>query len=539
MERKKRKKNRILPLLLLLVLIAVAAVLVILGMLRARESGADSPVEALLEVFATPTPDPAVALEGFAPAEPPSEAQTEEGRALLLAWEQTRSCSSEGELLAEGDSASQRLRLTGLNVEQLTADLSEALIPALETWVEEAAKNADVYGEDGLVRPELLRQGFLEALPALLAQADYSVQQDFTLRLSYSEGLWSLENRAELDEAWLGALRDPDAAAAAMLAEIAQTLPYLPKHYTIEEDALAGPAPDPARFGESDDPAELAALLETEEAQRLIAGRELVWNPDIERFPGSTIRWYLDETILCIVWQEVEAQAVGTFSEVIVADGSQLRRRIAGDEPFSLAFDTTTSFAQASNAVLCLGGDFYHHGRACGIVVYQREILRFEPVTCDCCYITTDGDMLFSYREQFSTQEEAEQFIRENDVLFSLCFGPVLVDDGVDVTPAYYPWGEVRDRYARSALGLLDRHHYLTMNLNCDKVGSPYYNLCTLRQEADAMIARGCYKAYALDGGQTATTVFKGERVNPVQFGWEKPISDVIYFASALPGEGN
>ena len=75
------------------------------------------------------------------------------------------------------------------------------------------------------------------------------------------------------------------------------------------------------------------------------------------------------------------------------------------------------------------------------------------------------------------------------------------------------------------------------MNLNCGAPGTQYYYLATLRQETDAMLARGCYKAYALDGGQTATTVFNGVRVNPVQFGWEKPISDVIYFATALPGE--
>ncbi len=123
----------------------------------------------------------------------------------------------------------------------------------------------------------------------------------------------------------------------------------------------------------------------------------------------------------------------------------------------------------------------------------------------------------------------------ENDVLFSVAFGPVLIDNGVDVTPNAYPWGEIDDTYARSALGLLGEHHYLTMNINCDRPGTAYYNLATLRQAADAMLARGCIKAYTLDGGQTATTAFHGELINPVQFGWEKPISDVIYFATAVP----
>jgi len=175
----------------------------------------------------------------------------------------------------------------------------------------------------------------------------------------------------------------------------------------------------------------------------------------------------------------------------------------------------------------------YHHGRNCGIVVYQREIYRFDPVTCDCCYITTDGDMLFSYRGQFSERSEAESFVEENDILFSLCFGPVLIDNGVDVTPDKYMWGEINEAYARSALGMLGDKHYLSMNLNCQQ--PDHYYLCTLRQAADAMVERGCIKAYALDGGQTASTVINNQLINPVQFGWQRRVSDIIYFATAVP----
>ena len=305
----------------------------------------------------------------------------------------------------------------------------------------------------------------------------------------------------------------------------------------IPENSLTGMEPDPEGYHESMEAEELTAFLQREEVQKLVGDRKLVWNADIERFPDTPVRWYFDETILCIVWQEAEAQTVGTFSETIIADGSQLRRKISADELWSFAFETTSQFAADTRAVLAFGGDFYYHGRACGIGIYQREFYRFDPVTCDTCYITADGDMLFSYRRQFAEQAEAEQFAEENQVLFSLGFGPVLIDDYVDVTPEDYPWGEVKDTYARSALGLMEEHHYLTMNLNCGDAGTEYYNLATLRQAADAMVARGCRKAYALDGGQTATTVFGGTLINPVQFGWEKEISDIIYFASAHGGE--
>ena len=226
---------------------------------------------------------------------------------------------------------------------------------------------------------------------------------------------------------------------------------------------------------------------------------------------------------------------MGTFAETFIAHGSQIRRKIADDTFESFNHQLATELSRQSNAVLALGGDLYHHDRACGIMVYEREIYRFEPSTSDTCYITTDGDMLFSYRNQFTDISQAQQFIEDNDVLFSICFGPVLIDDGKDVTPQYYTWGEVNDFYARSALGMLGDKHYLSMNINCKQPG--YYFLATLRQAANAMIEKGCIKAYALDGGQTAATIINNQLINPVQFGWERTTSDIIYFATAVPNE--
>ena len=48
----------------------------------------------------------------------------------------------------------------------------------------------------------------------------------------------------------------------------------------------------------------------------------------------------------------------------------------------------------------------------------------------------------------------------------------------------------------------------------------------------------GCLQAYALDGGQTATVVMNNEVRNNVNYGSERPISDIIYFATAMPAEG-
>ncbi len=117
--------------------------------------------------------------------------------------------------------------------------------------------------------------------------------------------------------------------------------------------------------------------------------------------------------------------------------------------------------------------------------------------------------------------------------MFSLSFGPVMVEKGVDVTPYDYPLGEVRDTYARCAIGQLGKLHYLAMTINCQ---SPdYYVYVTLRQAADSMIAHGCYNAYTLDGGQAGSIIIGNELINPVQFGVERRMSDIFYFATAIP----
>ncbi len=520
------KLGKIIGAMFLILLLAVGA-----GLVYLRGTGGS-----LSNPFTPPAPDLGALLADFLVPLPTGEEATPGGQALREAALNARRWELLGEVSQEGKMARQSVSVTVLDAEKLGAELTEALRAAMERRVSAAARAEEIY-ENGAYRSELLREAFREVLAERLGEAErFTSTTALTLDLVRQSGQWQIVNLGELEEALLGGGVFPaDETAERLFTEATLGLPYFPLHYSIEETALAGPVPDPANYGETDDPAVIEALLQRPEAQALIGGQELCWKAQIERFPNTPIRWYLDETILVLVWQEVEAHAVGTFSEVFVADGSQLRRKIAGDTPFDFNFETCSQFAADTNAVLALGGDFYHHGRACGISVYQREICRFEPASCDVCYITPDGDMLFSYRGQFTSEEEARQFIADNDVLFSLVFGPVLIDGGVDVTPESYAWGEVNDTYARSALGLLGRHHYLTMNINCGQ--GEYYYLATLRQAADAMVRRGCVKAYTLDGGQTATTVFGGQLINPVQFGWEKPISDIIYFASALPNK--
>ena len=486
---------------------------------------------------------PALRQEELAAAIVPGEtaAQSPWGESLAALERDSLRWECAGEPVYEGRStnrsARQRVVLYTVDDGALQESLTARCQGILEEQALAAARCDAVYDAALHWREDLSRAAFTQALGELTpGEARQTLEAE--LHFSWDGESWRLRQDQELDRlrAALSA-QDPDSRAEALYTRTCATLqPVFRSYAPLDEYAVQGPQPSPAWFTATDNPQDVADLLQSAPAQRLMNGQQPLWNPDIALFPGSVIRTYLDDTILVIVWQEVEAEAVGTFSEVFISDASQLRRKIAGDTPYSMEFETTSAFCRDARAVLAVGGDFYNHARACGVCVYQRQMIRFEPRSCDCCYFTADGDMLFSYREQFSSQGEAQRFIEDNNVLFSLAFGPVLVDNGVDVTPDWYMWGEISDTYARSAIGLLGEKHYLTMNINCDRPGSWYYNLATLRQAADAMIRRGCLKAYTLDGGQTATTAFNGELINPVQFGREKEISDVLYFATLVPG---
>ena len=399
----------------------------------------------------------------------------------------------------------------------------------LERFAASASRSAEIYDENLNYKEEIINEAYRNALEKVCSDVDStgSMTVRAVLKFHYAQRKWNLMNPAV-------PVNTLDDKAENIRKNVTETAEYIPLKYKIEENLRNGPVPSQNCFGQTNDPNEITALLNSPFAKKLIGNESLCWNTAIEYYPGSMIRYYLDESILMIQWQEVEANMCGTFAEVFVSDGSQLRRKIAGDSFGDMHFMTTSAFAKETNAVLAAGGDFYNHSRNCGVIVFDRQIHRFDPVTCDTCYITADGDLLFSYRNQWTDVSEAQNFVFQNDVVFSLGFGPVLIDNGVDVTPDMYQWGEINDTYARAALGMFGKHHYLVMNLNCG--GGQYFNYATLRQAADAMIKRNCTKAYTLDGGQTATMAVNGELVNPVQFGWEKEISDILYFATAVDG---
>ena len=310
-----------------------------------------------------------------------------------------------------------------------------------------------------------------------------------------------------------------------------ENVAYIRKIYTIPESDLVAPKPDQSKFGSTTDPAVVQAVVDS--AAELLEGQELIWNPDIVLMEGSEIEYYCDETILVIAWKEAINNSACSFVEVKIAHGSQLRRALSDNTYGSSVYMYPTQMAQNANAVVAINGDFYGH-RSCGITVYQRQLYRFNPRSLESCFFTASGDMIFTHMGELNTEDEVKKFVQDNDITFSVSFGPILVENGEKKTTNTYLVGEVDIHYSRAAIGQVDKLHYLLMSINEEGV---YKNRVTINQAADLIYAKGVPNAYALDGGQTATIVMNGETFNRPDWGNERIMTDIIYFATAIPGE--
>lgn len=316
------------------------------------------------------------------------------------------------------------------------------------------------------------------------------------------------------------------------LSDALEGIRSIEKVYWLSDEDLVAPEPDREKFGETDDAAVLEELMH--DAEELLEGQSLYFSPERQRLPGSSVRYYLDETILAVSWKEVHDSCVYTFSEIKIAHPSQIRRFLAGGEYAAPRQYLTTEMAGSVNAVVASSGDFYAH-RNYGAVVWGGQLYRSHNGGLDLCFVDDKGDFRFLRAHEVPGEAELRQYVEENHIRFSLAFGPVIVEDYERVSTAWYPVGENGMAYSRAALCQMDGLHYLLTAANMEW---GYPNVPTLDQFARQILQTGCRMAYTLDGGQTATIVMNDTLVNQVSYGSQRRISDILYFATAVPDGG-
>ena len=378
-----------------------------------------------------------------------------------------------------------------------------------------------------------------EATPVRASRPAFSFGYLILILLSIAALVWALvnvhpgtgTNTGSSTENRLDLVGKLDVFMNNAASDALENVAYIKKIYTIPESDLVAPKPDQSKFGSTTDPAVVQAVVDS--ASELLEGQELIWNPDIVLMEGSEIEYYCDETILVIAWKEAINNSACSFVEVKIAHGSQLRRALSDNTYGSSVYMYPTQMAQNANAVVAINGDFYGH-RSCGITIYQRQLYRFNPRSLENCFFTASGDMIFTHVGELNTEDDVKKFVQDNDITFSVSFGPILVENGEKKATYTYLVGEVDIQYSRAAIGQVDKLHYLLMSINEE---GRYKNRVTINQAADLIYAKGVPNAYALDGGQTATIVMNGETFNRPDWGNERIMTDIIYFATAIPGE--
>lgn len=301
------------------------------------------------------------------------------------------------------------------------------------------------------------------------------------------------------------------------------------RSYWLSDSDMVAPKPDEDCYGEASDPGQLQWLLD--EAADILAEQKTLFTAETVIKEGSTVRYYLDETIFAVAWKQVVDDCVYTFAEVKIAHPSQFRRFLSEGKYGSGVLHTTTEMSESVNAVVASSGDYYGY-RSIGIVVNDGQVYRDRGHFLDTCYIDENGDLLFTYAGDITDKETAQKFVDENNVRFSLSFGPVMIRNGEYCVPGSYNSGEINNPYARAALCQMDKLHYVVVTANSEK---PNYSVPTVSEFGHRLQEMGIPTAYALDGGQTAAIAMDNQLINTVSYGSQREISDIIYFATALP----
>lgn len=449
-----------------------------------------------------------------------------------------------GEPRFEGFAAVVPVRLTALDTESWLTALAEESEAVLGATVEASSAKVLYNDERDAYLDGVTEAAYAEALETMWSKGgEYLHTLSMDVTMYWTPFGWQII----LDEALVSALEGygmgdeavmvRDGAMARRLSErmetehanIVDSLPLIYKHYTIPVEELAAPKPDPDRFGSTDDPAVVEAVIE--KAAHLVGDRKISWNRDIVLTPGSEIQYYYDETILALTWKESRDGCLVTFGEVIIRDGSQIRRVLADDEYRSFNWETPTQMSQRTNAVLGMTGDFYMF-RQVGIVAYQGEVYRTDTSSLAHAFFTNSGEMLLTKGHEVS-QGNAVRFVEENDVNFSLAFGPVLIENYELLPHPPYILGEFNDNYPRAAIGEVDPLHFIVMTAG--RAEGTDDRTITLGEAAQLISEKNVHKAYNLDGGRTANMTFNGVLTTDPAFVMERTMSDMFYFASAVP----
>ena len=297
---------------------------------------------------------------------------------------------------------------------------------------------------------------------------------------------WELIDILDAEDSGLLSFLIPSAAAEVVEEESAYSLPV---------DSSAGMKPNPALFTEEGyEDASIRVQLETREGDK-----DVIWR---------------------IAWIEI-------------ASPTQLRTAYFGKNVKSDKTDYISRLAKTKNAVIAINGDNYGQEKAKHSFVVRMGEVRQKKLNKlkDILIIGENGDFHI-----FLNSAGADTFEKDtgHTIVNAFMFGPALVKEGEAVSLKREYDFNPNGRQPRVAIGQLDRLSYVIVVADNAKglntVGVTHQELAQFMHEL------GCQQAYNLDGGNSSIMLYNGKMVNN-KVGQERDVTDMIYFATAVPPE--
>lgn len=208
---------------------------------------------------------------------------------------------------------------------------------------------------------------------------------------------------------------------------------------------------------------------------------------------------------------------------VQLANAAQLKTEQAKPYP-SKATVRVSKIAERVNAVLAVNADWFTYHNA-GIVYRNGELLRNRAdEEYDGLAIDVNGDFHI-----IRPMTEAGYAQLAAPVANSFVFGPALVIDG-EVQEIVNRKVTYRQRLAIGQVAPLSYVLVATDGTNEESSGG-----LNMPQLAELMHALGAHTAYNLDGGQSASMLMNGVKVNGQEPNNMRAVGDIIYFVTAVP----
>ena len=205
-------------------------------------------------------------------------------------------------------------------------------------------------------------------------------------------------------------------------------------------------------------------------------------------------------------------------ADIKLTDASYLKTALA-NETLGNEHEKTSVMAKKNDAIVAMSGDYCGFDGK-GIIIRNGQILRSVP---------EEGEMLVLYKdgrlEVIDAKTADPEALIQNGVLQSWTFGPWLVKDGV----LREDWSNqnLKAKNPRAVLGMVEPLHYKFVVVDGR---SKFSEGITLKNLAQLMSDLGCKLAYNMDGGGTATLIFRDTLINrPLGKQTERGISDILY----------